>query len=139
MWPRLPRILGRVTPIVSRTSPVWTLAGRRALSVSPMTQDHSRDITRLTYHSRKRGILETTLIFSAFADARLAKLSARDLADYEAILTCNTWSEWDLYHYLVVPEDRLDAPQDLKDRPVFWMVREMVHQQGGVVKCPPTV
>ncbi|RKP11001.1 hypothetical protein THASP1DRAFT_27246 [Thamnocephalis sphaerospora] len=94
----------------------------------------SRDVTRLTYHSRKRGILETTLILSAFADTNLTRLSAADMADYEHIIMSNAWTEWDLYRYLTAKDDRLDAPEELRALPVFWRIREMVQQKGGVAK-----
>jgi succinate dehydrogenase flavin-adding protein (antitoxin of CptAB toxin-antitoxin module) len=126
----------------TRRTSVNCLARPTSSAFTRITQNYStdtdasfkrtRDITRLTYHSRKRGILETTLIFSAFADKHLPQLSEADLADYEFILTCNTWSEWDLYRYLTAKEDRLDAPENLRKMPVFWKIREMVHQSGGI-------
>ncbi|KAI9591173.1 hypothetical protein BDF19DRAFT_339964, partial [Syncephalis fuscata] len=89
--------------------------------------------TRLTYHSRKRGILETTLILSRFAEDHLPLLSSSDRADYELLIMSNDWSEWDLYHYLTADEHRLDAPDEVRAWPVFWKIREMIKQEGGVV------
>ncbi|RKP23240.1 Flavinator of succinate dehydrogenase-domain-containing protein, partial [Syncephalis pseudoplumigaleata] len=101
---------------------------------TPATDDaRSRTITRLTYHSRKRGILETTLILSRFADDHLAALSDEDRADYEQLIMSNDWSEWDLYRYLTADEQRLDAPEQVRAWPVFWQLREMIKQDGGVV------
>jgi succinate dehydrogenase assembly factor 2 len=99
---------------------------------STMSQEVSRDITRLTYHSRKRGILETTLILSRFADDHLASLSDQDRTDYERLIMSNDWSEWDLYRYLTADEHRLDVPDQVRAWPVFWQIREMLKQKGGV-------
>ncbi|KAI8050260.1 hypothetical protein BDF22DRAFT_144700 [Syncephalis plumigaleata] len=108
-------------------------SGHNTSQNSEMTQEVSRDITRLTYHSRKRGILETTLILSRFAEDRLSSLSDQDRADYEQLIMSNDWSEWDLYRYLTADESRLDAPEQVCALPVFWQIREMIKQEGGVV------
>ncbi|KAK8198231.1 Flavinator of succinate dehydrogenase-domain-containing protein [Phyllosticta capitalensis] len=51
---------------------------------------------RLTYQSRKRGILESDLLLSTFADAYLGKMTQNQLQDYDRFLDEN---DWDIYYW----------------------------------------
>ncbi|KAK7509253.1 TPR repeat protein-like protein [Phyllosticta citriasiana] len=52
--------------------------------------------SRLTYQSRKRGILESDLLLSTFADAYLGQMTQKQLQDYDRFLDEN---DWDIYYW----------------------------------------
>ncbi|CUS07907.1 unnamed protein product [Tuber aestivum] len=52
--------------------------------------------SRLLYQSRKRGILETDLLLSTFADENLGKMSMAQLDAYDRFLDEN---DWDIYYW----------------------------------------
>lgn len=54
------------------------------------------DTTRHTDQSRKRGILETDLVLSTFADARLHDMDRAQLEQYDRFLDEN---DWDIYYW----------------------------------------
>ena len=62
-----------------------------------MTETFEHRLKRLKMRSMRRGIKEMDLILSAFADARLAELSADELDAYEAMLDEN---DQDLYKWV---------------------------------------
>lgn len=62
---------------------------------------------RLVYQSRKRGILETDLLLSTFADENLSKMSIDQLREYDSFLNEN---DWDIYYWCTQ-----DPPVDLTD------------------------
>ncbi|KAL2017994.1 hypothetical protein VTK56DRAFT_1374 [Thermocarpiscus australiensis] len=51
---------------------------------------------RLLYQSRKRGTLESDLLLSTFASARLAAMTPAQLAEYDRFLDEN---DWDIYYW----------------------------------------
>ncbi|KAJ8606949.1 hypothetical protein MRB53_040614 [Persea americana] len=51
---------------------------------------------RLVYQSRKRGMLESDLLLSTFADAHLGQMSPSQLAQYDLFLDEN---DWDIYYW----------------------------------------
>ncbi|GME52918.1 hypothetical protein GTA08_BOTSDO08767 [Neofusicoccum parvum] len=51
---------------------------------------------RLIYQSRKRGILESDLLLSTFADVHLGSMSLEQLQDYDKFLDEN---DWDIYYW----------------------------------------
>ncbi|KAF3940322.1 hypothetical protein ABW19_dt0201110 [Dactylella cylindrospora] len=51
---------------------------------------------RLVYQSRKRGILETDLLLSTFADENLPKMTVDQMREYDAFLDEN---DWDIYYW----------------------------------------
>ncbi|KAI0098903.1 Flavinator of succinate dehydrogenase-domain-containing protein [Nemania sp. FL0031] len=56
---------------------------------------------RLVYQSRKRGILETDLLLSTFADAYLPTMTREQMADYDLFLDEN---DWDIYYWATQEE-----------------------------------
>lgn len=61
-----------------------------------MGEDPSTKRARLLYQSRKRGILETDLLLSTFADENLGKMSMEQLDVYDRFLDEN---DWDIYYW----------------------------------------
>ncbi|KAF8476246.1 Flavinator of succinate dehydrogenase-domain-containing protein [Kalaharituber pfeilii] len=70
-----------------------------SFTVNPLPRDHEDAPTmraRLLYQSRKRGILETDLLLSTFADENLHKMSPEQLKEYDKFLDEN---DWDIYYW----------------------------------------
>ncbi|KAL2826123.1 WD40-repeat-containing domain protein [Aspergillus cavernicola] len=59
-------------------------------------EDASTMRARLLYQSRKRGILESDLLLSTFADVYLADMSKEQLQEYDRFLDEN---DWDIYYW----------------------------------------
>ncbi|KAL4787709.1 WD40 repeat-like protein [Aspergillus varians] len=59
-------------------------------------EDVSTTRARLLYQSRKRGILESDLLLSTFADVYLAEMSKEQLDEYDRFLDEN---DWDIYYW----------------------------------------
>ncbi|TGZ85283.1 DUF339-domain-containing protein [Ascodesmis nigricans] len=67
--------------------------------VAPLRRTGETDQTmraRLLYQSRKRGILETDLLLSTFADEWLPKMTREQLEQYDRFLDEN---DWDIYYW----------------------------------------
>ncbi|KAJ5374724.1 G-protein comlpex beta subunit CpcB, partial [Penicillium concentricum] len=60
---------------------------------------------RLLYQSRKRGILESDLLLSTFADVYLGKMDYDQLVEYDGFLDEN---DWDIYYWATQ-----DPPEDI--------------------------
>ncbi|KAB8236189.1 40S ribosomal RACK1 domain-containing protein [Aspergillus alliaceus] len=59
-------------------------------------EDASTMRARLLYQSRKRGILESDLLLSTFADVYLSKMDKEQLQEYDRFLDEN---DWDIYYW----------------------------------------
>ncbi|KAI1207333.1 DUF339-domain-containing protein [Annulohypoxylon truncatum] len=67
--------------------------------IEPMKRNGENDSTmraRLVYQSRKRGILETDLLLSTFADEYLPTMTREQMAQYDSFLDEN---DWDIYYW----------------------------------------
>jgi Flavinator of succinate dehydrogenase len=103
---RVPRIISRSIPIVSSTclrnnTPsvplisrlLSTTPGEPPLddSLLPLPLDRSYETpeatrARLLYQSRKRGILETDLLLSTFANKHLSSMSETEMREYDKVI-----------------------------------------------------
>ncbi|RPA96529.1 DUF339-domain-containing protein [Choiromyces venosus 120613-1] len=93
--PGLAGSFGDSTPELS----VGELASSAEFHIEPLRrtgEDVSTKRARLLYQSRKRGILETDLLLSTFADENLGKMSAEQLDAYDRFLDEN---DWDIYYW----------------------------------------
>jgi len=70
-------------------------------------EDEKTMRARLVYQSRKRGILETDLLLSTFADKNLPKMSVDQMREYDAFLDEN---DWDIYYWCTQ-----DPPADITE------------------------
>lgn len=59
-------------------------------------EDVTTKRARLLYQSRKRGILESDLLLSTFADVYLRTMNAEQLQEYDSFLDEN---DWDIYYW----------------------------------------
>ncbi|KAI1748701.1 Flavinator of succinate dehydrogenase-domain-containing protein [Xylaria castorea] len=64
-------------------------------------EDEKTMRARLVYQSRKRGILETDLLLSTFADQYLATMSREQMVEYDLFLDEN---DWDIYYWATQEE-----------------------------------
>ncbi|RMZ81694.1 hypothetical protein DV737_g2393, partial [Chaetothyriales sp. CBS 132003] len=62
---------------------------------------------RLQYQSRKRGILESDLLLSTFADVNLGSMSKAQLEQYDRFLDEN---DWDIYYWATQSPADADSP-----------------------------
>ncbi|KAK6530275.1 succinate dehydrogenase assembly factor 2 [Orbilia ellipsospora] len=59
-------------------------------------EDEKTMRARLVYQSRKRGILETDLLLSTFADENLSRMTVVQMQEYDKFLDEN---DWDIYYW----------------------------------------
>ncbi|KAI0446197.1 Flavinator of succinate dehydrogenase-domain-containing protein [Xylaria telfairii] len=64
-------------------------------------EDEKTMRARLVYQSRKRGILETDLLLSTFADQHLPTMGREQMAEYDLFLDEN---DWDIYYWATQEE-----------------------------------
>ncbi|KAI0881693.1 DUF339-domain-containing protein [Annulohypoxylon maeteangense] len=64
--------------------------------IKRVSEDDSTMRARLVYQSRKRGILETDLLLSTFADAHLPTMTREQMTQYDLFLDEN---DWDIYYW----------------------------------------
>ncbi|PLB40083.1 40S ribosomal RACK1 domain-containing protein [Aspergillus candidus] len=80
--------------------------------VEPLKRD-GEDVStmraRLLYQSRKRGILESDLLMSTFADAYLGSMSREQLQEYDRFLDEN---DWDIYYWATQDPPTEDSPKE---------------------------
>ncbi|KAJ5082768.1 hypothetical protein N7532_011811 [Penicillium argentinense] len=78
-------------------------------------EDVTTTRARLLYQSRKRGILESDLLLSTFADVYLRDMTHEELREYDSFLDEN---DWDIYYWATqdpptdVPESKAPPPED---------------------------
>ncbi|KAI9252898.1 Flavinator of succinate dehydrogenase-domain-containing protein [Phascolomyces articulosus] len=86
---------------------------------------------RLIYQSRKRGILETDLLLSTFAQKYLKEFSMEQLEKYDKLLD---EPDWDIFYWAT---DKKSIPDYLKDNEVLDMVRQHAKNENKVVLRMP--
>lgn len=76
---------------------------------------------RLLYQSRKRGILETDLLCSRFADKYLNKFDHDDLDEYDKLLD---ELDWDIYYWATKNYKITPLPDKWRDSKVLKLLQE---------------
>lgn len=71
---------------------------------------------RLLYQSRKRGILETDILLSRFADRYLPTMSAKEMEEYDKLLD---EVDWDIYYWATEDYDITPLPDRWKNSAVL--------------------
>lgn len=79
---------------------------------------------RLTYQSRKRGILENCIIFTTFADKHLKTFDYAQLQKYDALIN-SKFDEWDLYAWAIGSKP---APKEF-DNDIMNLLKSHVKRQ----------
>ena len=76
---------------------------------------------RLLYQSRKRGILETDLLLSRFADPPLTKMTEEELNEYDTLLD---EMDWDIYYWATKNYKITPLPDRWKHSRVLRMLQQ---------------
>ena len=91
-------------------------------------------IRRLLYQARKRGILETDLLLSRFADRYLIKMTEAELNEYDKL-----WDEmaWDIYYWAKKNYKITPLPDRWKHSKVLGMLKESSNNGDKVILRMP--
>lgn len=97
---------------------------RERITIKPIER-HNESIdkkrARLTYQSRKRGILETDLLLSGFCKKYLASFTMEELDEYDKILD---HLDWDIYYWATKNYDITPLPKEFENSKVFKLLQE---------------
>lgn len=89
---------------------------------------------RLLYQSRKRGILETDLLLSRFAQRYLPKMTMEQLVEYDKLLD---EPDWDIYYWSVRNFDVTPLPEKWEKSSVLSMLQELSeNKERDVLRMP---
>ncbi|KIJ99995.1 hypothetical protein K443DRAFT_679472 [Laccaria amethystina LaAM-08-1] len=88
---------------------------------------------RLTYQSRKRGILECDLLLSTFAREELTSMSHADLMEYDKLLD---EPDWDIYYWST---GKRTPPERWANSPLLDKLRTHARNEGKVVRRMPSL
>lgn len=88
---------------------------------------------RLTYQSRKRGILECDLLLSTFAREELSTMSHADLMEYDKFLD---EPDWDIYYWST---GKRTPPERWANSPLLDKLRTHARNEGKVVRRMPSL
>lgn len=106
-------------------------------NLPPLPRDPNESLqtirARLTYQSRKRGILETDLILSTFAKEFLNKLSLEDCRRLDKFMD---EPDWDIYYWVT---GKKEVPEKWREDPVFDMIVKHAKNEGRVVRSMPAL
>jgi succinate dehydrogenase assembly factor 2 len=87
--------------------------------------------SRLLYQSRKRGILETDLILSTFANKYLKTFNEQELKEYDELLDT---PDWDIYYFTI---DKKPIPDTWKNSVIFNKLKQHVKNEGRAILRVP--
>lgn len=118
-------------------SPSYSLSstGEVVIQVAPLeriNESQANQIKRLIYQSRKRGILETDLLLSRFADKFLHKLTKDELNQYDKLLD---ELDWDIYYWITKNKD-YPVPQKWQDSSILKLLQEECAKTEGILRMP---
>jgi succinate dehydrogenase assembly factor 2 len=88
---------------------------------------------RLTYQSRKRGILETDLLLGTFAKVWLPKFSHEQLEEYDKLLD---EPDWDIFYWTT---NKKPVPQRWQDSKVLQMITQHAKNEDKKVLRMPNL
>lgn len=89
---------------------------------------------RLVYQSRKRGILETDLLLSRFADKYINELDESLLNEYDKLLD---ELDWDIYYWVTENYSTTPLPEKWKDSKILKMLQlESKNSEGEILRMP---
>ncbi|CCD23294.1 succinate dehydrogenase assembly factor SDH5 NDAI_0B02590 [Naumovozyma dairenensis CBS 421] len=93
-----------------------------------------RTRSRLIYQSRKRGILETDLLLSAFAAKYLKDMDVVELKEYDELLN---ELDWDIYYWATKNFDYSPLPKKWNDSKVLKKLQEFSqNKKKEILKMP---
>ncbi|CCH61323.1 hypothetical protein TBLA_0E02670 [Henningerozyma blattae CBS 6284] len=98
--------------------------------------DEPRDvkIARLTYQSRKRGILETDLLLSRFAKKYLKTMTTEELNEYDALLN---ELDWDIYYWATKNFDVTPLPKKWENSTILKKLQDFSENtENEIIRMP---
>lgn len=108
-----------------------------AARIDPIVRNNeSIDVkrARLTYQSRKRGILESDLLLSRFAKKHLNSLTMEQLDEYDLLLD---EPDWDIYYWATKNYDVTPLPEKWKNSEILQMLQEdTANNNGEILRMP---
>lgn len=89
---------------------------------------------RLIYQSRKRGILETDLLLSRFADKYIDELDESLLHEYDKLLD---ELDWDIYYWITENYSTTSLPKKWENSKILKMLqKESKNDEGEILRMP---
>lgn len=89
---------------------------------------------RLTYQSRKRGILESDLLLSRFAKKHLHTFDMDQLDEYDSLLD---EADWDIYYWATGNYDVTPLPEKWKNSKIMKQLQEDAQSNlGEILRMP---
>lgn len=89
---------------------------------------------RLTYQSRKRGILESDLLLSRFAKKHLHVFTMEQLDEFDLLLD---EADWDIYYWATGNYDVTPLPEKWKNSEILKMLQEDAQSNKGEILRMP--
>ncbi|KAF9926872.1 succinate dehydrogenase assembly factor 2 [Linnemannia zychae] len=106
-------------------------------NLPPLPRDPNESLetirARLTYQSRKRGILETDLILSTFAKEFLGKMTLEECRSLDKLMD---EPDWDIYYWVT---GKKEVPERWRNDPVFERIVKHTKNEGRVVRSMPSL
>ncbi|GEQ70179.1 hypothetical protein JCM33374_g3855 [Metschnikowia sp. JCM 33374] len=89
---------------------------------------------RLTYQSRKRGILESDLLLSRFAKKHLHTFSMEQLNEYDQLLD---EPDWDIYYWATKNYDVTPLPEKWQKSEILALLqKDTANNDGEILRMP---
>lgn len=89
---------------------------------------------RLTYQSRKRGILESDLLLSRFAKKHLQTFTMAQLDEYDSLLD---EPDWDIYYWATGNYDVTPLPDKWKNSEILQMLqKDAKNSEREILRMP---
>lgn len=89
---------------------------------------------RLVYQSRKRGILESDLLLSRFAQKYLKTFEHHELDEYDKLLD---EPDWDIYYWATKNYSITPLPDKWKDSKILKLLQESSeNKEGKILRMP---
>lgn len=107
------------------------------MKIEPIPRPNEKTETkraRLLYQSRKRGILETDLLLSRFADRYLKTMTREELDEYDDLLD---QPDWDIYYWATKNYDVKECPQKWESSKIMSNLRDLAENKEKVVMRMP--
>ncbi|KAF9208895.1 succinate dehydrogenase assembly factor 2 [Haplosporangium sp. Z 27] len=106
-------------------------------NIPPLPRDPDEPLetirARLTYQSRKRGILETDLLLSTFAKENLGKMNIDECKRFDKFMD---EPDWDIYYWVT---GKKEVPERWKGDDVFERIVVHAKNEGRVVRQMPAL
>ncbi|KAH3671640.1 hypothetical protein OGAPHI_000345 [Ogataea philodendri] len=111
--------------------------GELKIKVEPINRDGEpveNKRRRLLYQSRKRGILESDLLLSRFADKYLDKMTPDELHEYDKLLD---EPDWDIYYWATKNYEVTPLPDKWKQSKILKQLQELSeNKEHEVLRMP---